>query len=500
MRRASLLILGLTTSTLAGLGVAAPVSHATPLGSTSVPAVARAADPRPNIVFITTDDQNVSDLQWMPHTRRLLAGRGFTFTEALSPHPLCCPARAEWVTGQYGQNNGVHHNKGVHGGYPALRNPSNTLARWLDTAGYRTAMVGKYMNGYRGTDPRSLVGWNHWNPTIRGTMSYRNTTFLNDGRQRLHTDHVDDVVTRYAADYIKEFAGKDAPFFVWASNLAPHNKSIQGHDTNPVPADRHQGMFQRTRNTAEVKPSFGVPIVDAPVSGASANTFDKLGEKFVARIEALQAVDEGVRRIVRTLDRTDELDNTYIIFSSDNGYLLGEHGLTAKNYIYEEAMRVPLLVRGPGPAGITSQVPVTAVDIAPTIAELAGVTPLRRVDGKSFAPLLRGQAQEWRDTQLIQTGAVSKRKARPGWAVRGVRTSRWTYGVNQLNGTVELYDRRDDPFELVNLASRTEYLPVLTELQLRAVALQSCAGDSCNRTFGPVPEPLPEPLPLGEGC
>ena len=195
VRRASLLILALTTSTLASLGLAAPVSNATPLGSAPAPAVARKADPRPNIVFITTDDQNVSDLQWMPHTRRLLAGRGFTFTEALSPHPLCCPARAEWVTGQYGQNNGVHHNEGVHGGYQALRSPSNTIARWLDTAGYQTAMVGKYMNGYRGTDPKSLVGWNHWNPMIRGTMSYRHTTFLNDGYERLHTGHVDDVVT-----------------------------------------------------------------------------------------------------------------------------------------------------------------------------------------------------------------------------------------------------------------------------------------------------------------
>ena len=509
VRRASLLILGLTTSTLAGLGLAAPVSHATPLGAASVPAVAREADPRPNIVFITTDDQNVSDLQWMPQTRRLLAGRGFTFSEALSPHPLCCPARAEWVTGQYGQNNGVHHNAGVHGGYPALRSPSNTLARWLDTAGYQTAMVGKYMNGYRRADPKSLVGWNHWNPMIRGTMTYRHTTFLNDGHQRLHTDHVDDVVTKYAADYIKEFAGQEAPFFVWASNLAPHNRSGQGQDTHPMPADRHRGMFQGVRNVAEAKPSFAVPVVDAPVSGVSAETFDNLGEKFVARIEALQAVDEGVRRIVRTLGRTGELDNTYIIFTSDNGYLLGEHGLMGKNLIYDEAMRVPLLVRSPRPefAGVTSQVPVTAVDIAPTIAELAGATPRRRVDGKSFAPLLRGQAQEWRDTQLIQTGTVSRLEAMPGWAVRGVRTSRWTYGVNQLNGTVELYDRREDPFELVNLASRTEYLPVLTELQLRATALQSCAGDSCNRTFGPVPEPLPEPvpeplpepLPLGEG-
>ena len=128
-------------------------------------------------------------------------------------------------------------------------------------------------------------------------------------------------------------------------------------------------------------------------------------------------------------------------------------GSTGKNLIYDEAMRVPLLVRSPRPefAGVTSQVPVTAVDIAPTIAELAGATPRRRVDGKSFAPLLRGQAQEWRDTQLIQTGTVSRLEARPGWAVRGVRTSRWTYGVNQLNGTVELYDRQEDPFELVNL-------------------------------------------------
>ena len=200
-------------------------------------AAATAADTRPNIVFITTDDQRVDDMRWMPFTRRLIGGHGINFTRAVSPHPLCCPARAEFVTGQYGQNNGVIHNAGPHGGFGALINPGNTLAKWLHDSGYQTAMAGKYLNEYEKSARRDPA-WTHWNPSIANVYSYRRTVFFNDGRPVDRSgEHVDDVVAKYAQRYITEFSKKSAPFFVWASDLAPHN-AVAGY---PIPAPRHQG-------------------------------------------------------------------------------------------------------------------------------------------------------------------------------------------------------------------------------------------------------------------
>ena len=468
-----------------------------PAGHTSTAAVgatgsqSHKAD-RPNIVFISTDDERVSDMRWMPFTRRLIGGHGVTFTQALSPHPLCCPARAEFVTGQYGQNNGVHHNRGVYGGYRALLDPGNTLARWLHAAGYQTAMSGKYLNGYgsTGSTRAATLGWDHWNPSVGGVYSYNHTTFYDDGDRILQRRHVDDVVTSYVRSYIREFSKKQAPFYVWASDLAPHNRRTDKTGP-PLPARRHRGLFPHVQNTAEKKASFGKSVVDgqrAVLHGRGLTT--KQQTLFTARIRSLQAVDEGVQKIVQTLRETGELDNTYIIFTSDNGYLLGEHGLHGKNMLFEEALRVPMLVRLPG-SGVASKssVPVTSVDLAATVADLAGVDPGRTQDGQSFAPILSSHAGGWRDTQLVQTGYESHSVDNPGWEERGVRTARWTYGHNFQNGTYELFDRVADPLELVNLANQPGYADVLVELERRTAALESCAGQACRRDFGPDPAP-----------
>jgi N-acetylglucosamine-6-sulfatase len=464
---------------------------------TSAAPGARTAGPaRPNIVFITTDDQRADDMQWMPFTQRLLGGNGVTFENGLSPHPLCCPARAEFVSGQYGQNNGVHHNKGEHGGYPALKDPGNTIGRWLDAAGYQTAMVGKYMNGYR-PDEASRAGWDHWNPSIHGVYSFTNTLFYNDGDTRRHTEHVDDVVTSYAATYIREFSKKRAPFFVWASDLAPHDAVIKGKPSPPLAAPRHRGTMSGIGAPSLRAGSFGLPIVGGPGRARDAGFEAAVRARHVQRVESLQAVDEGVRDIVRTLKSTGEWDDTYVVFTSDNGFMLGEHGLTSKNHIFEEALKVPMIVKVPGRlGGTTSSVPVTSVDLAPTLADLAGATPERDVDGVSFAPLLTGEPSEWRDTQLIQTGTDAW-SAEPGWDKRGVRTDRYTYAKSARSGGEELYDRRKDPFQTVNLALRAEYQQVLEELRRRTEILKDCAGSECSQPFAavPDPEPLLEPLP-----
>jgi arylsulfatase A-like enzyme len=457
-------------------------------GATGAVVQARKGDPRPNFVFISTDDQRLDDMRWMPYTRRLLGRHGVTFTGALSPHPLCCPARAEFVTGQYGQNNGVHHNEGVYGGYHALLQPGNTLASWLHDAGYQTAMAGKYLNGYK-PDPASRRGWDHWNPSFRDVYSYRHTTFFADGARELQTRHVDDAVTDYVRSYIREFARDDAPFYVWASDLAPHDRVIGDRVTPPVPAPRHRGTLAGARNPARRAPSYARRIDHGP---APAHHVGRrwLQRLFEARIESLQAVDEGVRDIVRTLRRTGELSRTYIVFTSDNGFLMGEHGFTGKNYLFDEALRVPMIVRTPGRGRArASDVPVTSVDLAPTVADLAGATPGRLQDGASFADLLAGRHQAWRDTQLVQTGRVSRSRRDPGWEQRGVRTSRWTFGIDQRTRAVQLYDRARDPFETVNLARDPGHRRVVRALRARTRVLAACAGATCRRDFGTVPAP-----------
>lgn len=489
--RAWLVAVGLSIGIVAGHGpVVLPASASE---STFAPA---ADATRPNIVFITTDDQRADDMRWMPFTQRLLGGSGITFENGLSPHPLCCPARAEFVSGQYGQNNGVHHNKGEHGGYAALRDRGNTIGRWLDAAGYQTAMVGKYMNGYQ-PDKASQRGWDHWNPSIRGVYSFTNTLFYNDGETRRHIEHVDDVVTSYAADYIREFSESSEPFFVWASNLAPHDAFSQGESSTPLAAPRHTGTMTGIDAPSLQADSFDLRVVDGPGKYRDTGFEAAIRERHVKRVESLQAVDEGVRTIVRTLKRTGEWDHTYVVFTSDNGFMLGEHGLTSKNYIFEEALKVPMIVRVPGQRGGTSSlVPVTSVDLAPTIADLAGATPRRVVDGVSFAPLLAGAPSAWRDTQLIQTGTAA-RSPEPGWDTRGVRTDRYTYGRSARTGQEQLYDRQVDPFQMVNLALWEEYHPVLEELRRRTAILKECAGVGCSPPFAavPAPEPLRKPLP-----
>lgn len=236
--------------------------------------------------------------------------------------------------------------------------------------------------------------------------------------------------------------------------------------------------------------SFDLRVVGGPGKSRDSGFKAVIRKRHVQRIESLQAVDEGVRDIVRTLKSTGEWHDTYVVFTSDNGFLLGEHGLTSKNHIFEEALRVPMAVKVPGQrGGTTSSVPVTSVDLAPTFADLAGATPGRTVDGVSFASLLTGGAAEWRDTQLIQTGTDSP-SPEPACDTRGVRTDRYTCGNDVRSGREQLYDRQVDPFQMVNLALRVEYQHVLQELRERTELLKDCAGSECSQPFGAVPDPV----------
>ncbi|WP_165807244.1 sulfatase family protein [Nocardioides currus] len=442
---------------------------------------------RPNVVFVMTDDMREDDLHWMPHTRRLLADRGMDLSDAISPHPLCCPARAELVSGQYAQNNGVQHNKGPFGGFQAL-DPTQEISSWFTKAGYRTGFVGKFLNGYTDADVRPS-GWDHWDALSAGVYDYFDFAFDNDGDpERYRDSYVTDVIAERTNATIRDFARDDDPFLVYSWHLAPHYRiNGNGRPVPPPASPRDRGRF-----AAAVPPSFRNPsfneraVLDQPRPFRNRRMADPelVTTEHRARLRALQSVDRAVESLVETLREVGELNDTVIVFTSDNGYSLGEHRFVGKNVLTDEALQVPLLVRGPGIGrGTTSDLPVTLVDLPATFTALAGVKPGWTLDGASFLPTLRGQDQPFRDATLVQTGDDGG----DGWAYRGLRTSRFLYGVNGADGF--LYDALRDPHQLINRFDDPGYLVIRAMLEERRTQLLGCTGTTCNPTFGPLPDP-----------
>ncbi len=453
---------------------------------------ARAGSERPNLVFVLTDDMRDDDLAHMPITRRLLADQGMEFTDAISPHPLCCPARAQLATGQYAQNNGVQHNRGVHGGFQAL-DPTQEASAWFRDNGYSTGFVGKFLNGYGPHDVRPS-GWTRWDALTRGVYDYVNFSMTGDGAPHRYTDnYITSVIEDHANQDVRDFAASGDPFVLYAWHLAPHYRiTPEGGRGLPPAAPRDRDLFLDERPTSFDAPSFNeADVSDQPayLRHLSPASPDEVTAENTARLQALQSVDRAVGSLVETLDEEGVLDNTYIVFSSDNGYSMGEHRFVGKDVLTDEALQVPLLVRGPGIApGSTSDLPVTLVDLPVTFAALTGVAPQWQVDGTSLAPTLRGEAQPFRDTTLIQTG----RTLGDGWSHRGVRTERYLYGTDGTDGF--LYDRLLDPDEMVNLIDDPRYAEVQAALEVRRTELIACAGWTCNQDFGPLPEPVAEPV------
>ncbi|WP_310529556.1 sulfatase [Nocardioides sp.] len=442
---------------------------------------------RPNIVFVMTDDMREDDLRWMPHTRALIADRGIAFTDAVSPHPLCCPARAQLVTGQYAQNNGVQHNAGPFGGFQAL-DPTHEISSWFKQGGYQTGFVGKFLNGYTAQDVRPS-GWDHWDALSAGVYDYFDFAFDNDGEPKTYRNsYVTDVIAERTNETVRAFARRDDPFLLYSWHLAPHYRiNGNGKPVPPPASSRDRGRFDRA-----IPPSFASPAFNEREVQDQPRTFrtrrpadpDVVIIEHRARLRALQSVDRAVESLVETLRGVGELNNTVIVFSSDNGYSLGEHRFVGKNVLTDEVLRVPLLVRGPGiAAAATSDLPVTLVDLPATFTSLGSVQPGWLLDGLSFVPTLIGQDQPFRDTTLVQTGDDGG----DGWAYRGVRTSRYLYGVNGADGF--LYDDLRDPYQLINRYDDPGYLELRMLLEQRRLQLLSCRGSTCNETFGLLPDP-----------
>ncbi len=435
---------------------------------------------KPNILFVLTDDMRASDLEYMPKTKNLLAGGGVKFTNAFVTRSLCCPSRATILRGQYSHNHQVWSTWPPLGGFEKFRDlgrERSTIATWLDNAGYDTILIGKYLNGYNDTT-YVPPGWDHWHGYLG---QYSATYRINENSQAATYDrsqiHDTDLFADKATHFIRNSAS-GRPFFMHLSTNAPH--------TPAYAADRHKGMF--LSEPLPKPPSFNeANVFDKPawVRNKPRLTSDYVGYLnflYRQRLRALQAVDEMVGRLVSALRDTGELSNTYIVFTSDNGYYLGEHRLEAKAAAYEEAIRVPLLVRGPGvPQGVNRSQMALNNDLAPTFASWAGVTPPAFVDGRSLSPLVSASPPApWRTAFMVEhrrfmnegTYTVDK----PDYDA--VRTSQYLY-VEYQTGERELYDLSTDPYELTSLhASASPAL--LSDLKARLDALKSCAGAECK--------------------
>jgi arylsulfatase A-like enzyme len=454
---------------------------------------ARGAKPRqaerPNILVIMTDDQTAESLRVMRQVRGLLARQGTTFENSFASFPLCCPSRATFLTGQYAHNHHVLGNSFTLGYYQF--NQSNTLPMWLQRAGYATIMVGKYLNGYGKLNPHYVPpGWTDWHGGV--AMGYRDHSLNENGRLRYFAgrpqDYQTDVYRRTAIAAIRRFGPSPRPFFMWLSFFAPHRGQPRDLDDpvrpgTPSPAPRHRDRFASMPLPAD--PSFNeVDVADKPAivrKREILNPEDILGarEAYQQRLESLLAVDEAVKAVVAELARQGELRRTLIIFTSDNGFLEGQHRLLAlKQFLYEPSIRVPLIMRGPGvPRDRKRTQLVMNVDLAPTILAAARARPGLPQDGRSLFPLLRDRGLEWGRDVVLERGPTGLARPR---LYTAVRTPRFVY-AEHVTGERELYDLERDPYQMTSVHDDPAYASIEAELARRLGRERDCVGALCRR-------------------
>jgi N-acetylglucosamine-6-sulfatase len=425
------------------------------------PAQAAAQADRPSIVVVLTDDQRWDTLATMPTVQRELVQKGVTFANAFVVNPLCCPSRASLLTGLYSHSTGVYDNVPPYGA--AAFDARSTVATWLARAGYRTAHVGKYLNGH----PRSVVppGWHRW---VTIPSAYFDYWLWRDGVPTRFADddasYSTDVLTREALSFIE--SSRD-PFFLVYAPFAPHAPA--------TPAPRHADAF------ADLEPWRAashneLDIFDKPRWLQNRRVLTETDEQAAdafrrSQLASLLAVDEGVDDILDALDRSGRLENTIVVYTSDNGLLWGEHRMWNRKVVaFEESMRVPLVVRHDAlvPWPRTETRLVTNIDLAPTLAELAGARA-PRTDGASLVPLLGpapSRTPSWRRSFLIEhlRGPAGASVAVPTYCA--VRGERWKY-VRYATREEELYDLASDPHELDNRAGDAAFLPQLFTLRSR---------------------------------
>jgi arylsulfatase A-like enzyme len=467
---------------------------------------------RPNFVFLLTDDLDAREISVMPRLKSLLTDQGTTLSDYNVSVSWCCPSRSSTLRGQYAHNTKVWSNLPPNGGFWRFHEnklEDSTIATWLKGAGYRTGLFGKYLNGYPEQAPVKETyvppGWTTWEVPAAGSPYHQFDYTLNDnGKLEHHGSKPDDYLTDVVNLKVRKFitAPSSKPFFAYVSVYNPHAPA--------TPAPRHRNLFKNAK--APRTPSYdekdltGKPTEVRrlpPVSKKEAATWDAL---YRNRLRSLQSVDDMIGDLIRSLRESGRLADTYFIFTSDNGFHIGQHRMPpGKNTAYDEDTRVPFIVRGPGvPAGRTVNSLAGNVDIAPTLADLAGVKTPRFVDGRSLVPLMRpGAPKTWRQAYLLEHGhgpgtrpplkppkngvleppellSPSTRDKFYLAPYEGVRTGRYVY-VEYSTGERELYDLASDPNESHNLAlDRSPPIrSLVASFSSRLRAMRACKGKAC---------------------
>jgi N-acetylglucosamine-6-sulfatase len=486
----------------------------------------------PNVVLILTDDLTSADLnrktlEHMPNLRKLLIDKGTTFDNSFVSNSLCCPSRATILRGQYTHNHQILSNEPPLGGFEKFRflgHENSTMATWVKEQGYRTALFGKYLNGYNET--YIPPGWDEWYAT---TGNYLKHTFNENGHMVEYdpeTNYDTDVISDKATDYIRRTAGADPPFFttdrpfmMYVGTKAPHQPA--------TPAPRDENAYPDI--SLPHPPNFDEPDVsdkpgwvkdNPPLSVEQRKYMDELHRK---RLQSMLAVDDMIGDLIKSLHDSGELDNTYIFFTSDNGFHLGQHRLGAGKWTpYEEDIRVPLIVRGPGvPEGRTLDHMVLNNDLAPTFADLARAKTPDFVDGRSLKPLLTDHpppTSDWRQRFVLEGVAERSGLAQPpfitestvaplltgdplpnNWRrtsaasahlgeewgrpwMKALRTEDYLY-VEYKTGEHELYDLKNDPYELNN-EYKTAPKALEQKLEKQLDALRQCSAEECRKAEG----------------
>jgi len=514
----------------------------------------------PSFVVIQTDDQTLDGLyaafsaypgapetRAMPNTLELLAGRGMTFNRYYVPYPLCCPSRTSLLTGRYAHNTGVKGNVQPNGGYYGFSfraAASHNIATWLQGAGYHTIHIGKFLNGYGDApyDDGTAVppGWDVWHTILKADTNhyFYGYTLNNNGQLSEPYGESGSWETReyglrdesgcpfepaegrpclYATDIFNWMAREEMlatsaeqPFYLQLDYTAPHGDFRR--PAGPEPAPRHYDWFKGARlphdrsegldeGNVTDKPRF---IRDAEhLTPNEKRTYRVYYEK---QLDSLRSIDDGVKEIVDTLGQLHRLRNTYILFTSDNGFFFGEHRLIGGKFLaYEPATHLPLLIRGPGiePGSSTGELAAN-IDIAPTILDLAGVEADKSLDGRSLVPYLRDPELRSRRPILFESfvetsdveanGEISTARSSGAHAsilappkdYEGIRLGPYKY-IAWPTGEKELYDINKDPNELNNIAKVPNFYPIRNFLHRQLRRFENCSGRECREVTPPMP-------------
>jgi arylsulfatase A-like enzyme len=430
---------------------------------------------RPNVIFILVDDLRWDAFGCMGHpfvkTPNIdrIAREGALFKNFFVTIPLCSPSRGNFLTGQYAHTHGVINN----GDHSPLSHRLITFPRLLHDAGYETAFFGKW---HMGADDTPRPGFDHWT-AFKGQGVYLNPNLNVDGKVSRVEGYITDILNARTLEFLQQEHRK--PFMIYLSHKAVHGPF--------TPASRHENLYATDPlphppsidDNLEGKPVLKRKMESNSKKPAEANqpgkSFDDEAEvpmgKIPVRVErqqlrALMAIEEGVGQLLKALEKSGQLDNTMIIFTSDNGFFWGEHHLDDKRWAYEESIRDPLFIRYPKliKPGVVRDQMVLNIDIAPTLLELAGVAVPEAMQGRSLLPLFSEANPAWRSSALFEYFLEKPYPRTPTW--QSVRTDRWKYiHYTELTGMDELYDLKADPYEMKNLIAADSAKSTLQEMQ-----------------------------------